>query len=378
MLITDINSLRRFCNEADKASFIAVDTEFLWRRTYWPKLCLIQIATSDRAVAIDPLTNGMDLTILTNLLSNKKILKVFHSAENDIPLLLKATGQMPTPVYDTQIAAMFCNLGKSASYSSLVKAVTNIELDKSQQITDWSQRPLSEVQISYSLNDVIHLRTVYKWISDKLQQLSRTKWALDEMHYLTDPAFYEASANENWRKVKINKPTKEILTVLRELYIWREKQAQRTDRPREWILKDEVLSEIASNLPATRDELLKIVNQKVAHGSYGTALLKAVERGKSIFSTQPPRETERETKLSDPISIALMKVLLQFISQEEGITPTAIATTKEITQLMSEDNPDLRCLKGWRRTIFGEKALALKRGEISLHYRSGKLEINTL
>ena len=369
MLITKSADVAEFCNEISAAEFVAVDTEFVREKTYWPILCLVQIATPDRAVAIDPLANGIDLQPVYDLMANTSVLKVFHSASQDMQVMFNATGRMTEPVFDTQIAAMVSGYGDQPAYASLVQKIVGLTIDKRSQMTDWSLRPLTDHQVEYAIGDVTHLIKVYNRLTADLESSGRTNWAQEEMGHLRDRGLYDLNPRELWRRVRLRRPTRRALAVLREITEWREVSAQRRNIPRGWVCRDEALAEIALNAPQTPTALERVrgINERFAHGRDGNAVLDAVQVGMELPDDRCPDPGKGRPPLKGHETlVALLQALLKLRCDENGIAAQLVANRRELDRIATEDDPDIRTLTSWRREIYGNDALALKRGEIAL------------
>ena len=305
MLITEQESLKAFCDQLRGEKFITIDTEFLREKTYYPKLCLIQISGADgKAAAIDPLIEGLDLQPVYELLFNSDILKVFHAGRQDLEIFFNLTGKVVTPIFDTQIAAMVCGYGDSVGYESLVKNVTGQQVDKSSQFTDWSRRPLSDKQLSYALGDVTYLIDVYKSLAKQLDEKGRTSWVLEEEEILANPKTYEVDFDLCWKRIKIRTPKPKTLVVLRALAAWREQEAQRRNMPKNWVMRDETLADMAAQAPKDVKALQRIRNMSgdVAAGPVGKKLLKLI---KEAISSSPDSWPRLEKKVLHPLLICL-------------------------------------------------------------------------
>ena len=369
MLITKSADVADFCNEVSKAEYIAVDTEFVREKTYWPILCLVQIATPDRAAAIDPLANGIDLQPVYDLMTNTSVLKVFHSAVQDMQVIFNATGRMVAPIFDTQIAAMVSGYGDQPAYATLVERIVGVKIDKRSQMTDWSRRPLTDHQVEYAIGDVTHLIHVYNRLTTDLEESGRSNWAQEEMGHLRNRDLYDLDPRDLWRKVRLRRPTRRALAVLREITEWREVSARRRDIPRGWVCRDEALAEIALNTPQTPADLERVrgINERFAHGRDGRDILDAVLVGLELPEDQcPDSDRGRPPLKGHETLVALLQALLKLRCDENGIAAQLVANRKELDRIATEDDPDVRTLSGWRREIYGNDALALKRGEIAL------------
>ncbi|MDP6667430.1 MAG: ribonuclease D [Dehalococcoidia bacterium] len=369
MLITKSAAVADFCDEISTAEFVAVDTEFVREKTYWPILCLVQIATPDKAAAIDPLARDIDLQPVYDLMANTSVLKVFHSASQDMQVMFNATGEMIGPVFDTQIAAMVCGYGDQPAYATLVQRIVGLTIDKRSQMTDWSRRPLTDHQVEYAIGDVTHLIHIYDRLTTDLESSGRSNWAHEEMEHLRDRSLYDLDPRELWRKVRLRRPTCRALAVLREITEWRENKARNRNIPRGWVCRDEALAEIALNTPRTPDALERVrgINQRFANGRDGSAILDAVQAGMDLPDDQcPDPEKGRSVLRGHETLVALLQALLKVRCDQNGIAAQLVANRKELDRIATEDEPDVRTLTGWRREIYGNDALALKRGEIAL------------
>jgi ribonuclease D len=368
-LLTTTAALAEFSARAAKFDFVTVDTEFLRETTYWPKLCLVQAATEDEAVLIDPLARGADLAPFLDLLANPAVTKVFHAARQDIEIFVKLSGEVPQNIFDTQVAASVCGYGDSASYDTLVRAITNVDLDKSSRFTDWSARPLSEKQMTYAVADVTHLRDIYRSLVERIGELDRWDWVDDEMAALTSLSTYIINPQDAWERLRLRINRPRDLAALKALAAWREQRAKDTDQPRGRILKDDALGELAMQRPTTTEafEQLRAVPRGFGRSSAGgeiMALLRAVEAlPKSELPALPdrPRGPSPKGAVGD-----LIRVLLKAVSEQHGVAARILATSDDIDALVLDDNADVPALRGWRLKLFGDKALAIKHGRIGL------------
>jgi ribonuclease D len=377
-LISRTDELKEACAKLGRAPFIAVDTEFMREQTFWPKLCLVQIAADGTEVLIDSQAPALDLTPLFDLMVNEKVVKVFHSARQDIEIVHHLAGVIPHPIFDTQVAAMVCGFGEAVSYSMLVKRLLNRNLDKTSRFTDWSRRPLSERQLTYALGDVIYLRDLYPKLKAQLDQSERASWLNEEMAVLTDPATYELHPEQAWKRLKMRIKTPKALAVLMELAAWREREAQTQDVPRARILKDEALYDIASQTPRSQDDLgsLRTLHNGFARSSRGRAVLEAVSRGlERDPKTIPPIERGEPMPPEAQAVVDLLRVLLKATAGRHGVAPKLIATSDELEEVARSDDMDVPVLRGWRKKLFGDAALALKRGELALAIKDGEVTV---
>lgn len=369
MLVTDSQEVKRFCDAAASADFVTVDTEFVREKTYWPQLCLIQIGTDTEAIAVDPLAKGIDLQPVWDLLVNSPVLKVMHSASQDMQIIFNETGKLIAPVFDTQIAAMVCGYGDQPAYATLVQRILNESIDKRSQATDWSRRPLTDHQIEYALGDVTHLVHIFEHLQNKLRQSKRTEWANEEMRHFKDSETYDPDPRELWRKVRLRRPNPRALAVLREITEWRELTAKKRNLPKGWIVRDEALAEIALNGPTSPESLERVrgINERFAFGKDGKRLLERVRAGLDVPDAECPQPEQGKAPIrGHETLVALLQALLKLRCEENGIAAQLVANRKELDLLATEDAPEIRALSGWRRDMFGDDALALKRGEIAL------------
>lgn len=380
MLISTQPDLDAACRKLSQEPYMTVDTEFMREKTYYPILCLIQLAGPQTdAVAIDPLATGLDLEPLFKLLSDEKILKVFHAARQDLEIFFNLTGAVPHPLFDTQVAAMVCGYGDQIGYTSLVEKIDGHRLDKDAQFTDWSQRPLSKRQLEYALDDVIHLRNVYRHLASELERRNRASWVIAEMQILVSPDTYSNAPEKAWERVKIRTDKPKVLALLREVAAWRETEAQRRDVPRGRILKDETLAEIAFNAPQNAEELSRIRGVgDMARGKAGQALLESIKRGVSMPKDQWPSFSARRDRLPDSLVpvVEMLKMLLKIQCAEHGIVPRLVASTEDLGALAMEgENASIPALHGWRQEVFGNRARDMMDGKIGLSLKNGKIKL---
>lgn len=377
-IITTTQDLAALVETLKTHDFITIDTEFLREKTYYPKLCLIQIGDPDKnAVAIDPLADGLDLSPLFDLLEDERVLKVFHAGRQDLEIFFHLTGKVVTPFFDTQIAAMVCGFGDSVGYEHLVRAITGKSLDKSAQFTDWSNRPLSEKQLTYALADVTHLCDIYRHLAQELEKRERTEWVLQEDAILRNPSTYENDPGEAWKRIKIRSPKPQSLAVLRELAAWRETQAQERNIPKNWVIRDETLAEIAAQAPKTAEQLKKTrnVSNDLAEGRTGKKILACVERALGTPRDSWPKPEKKQFIPSGMLAaIDILKMLLKIQSAENEVAAKLIASQSDLEQIAMNDAADVPALKGWRRDVFGEDALALKNGKIAIGLKKGRIQ----
>lgn len=379
--IQTTEELNRLCTRLAEHPFVTVDTEFIREKTYWPQLCLIQIASVDEAACIDPLAPEIDLSALFDLMQNQNVVKVFHAARQDVEIFYNLTGKTPFPLFDTQLAAMVCGFGESVSYQNLVQKLVGIELDKSMRFTDWSRRPLTEKQIRYAQNDVTHLRDIYKKMLDILNETGRAHWVDDDTAFLVNPKTYENDSALAWKRLKLNSTKPLYLALCQALAAYREDEAKRMDRPRRHVMRDEILLEIAADAPDTADEMAKMrgLPQGFANGRMGRDILKIIAEVKSRDpSTYPVLPKPYELPKSARSVSKMLRLLLMIKAAESDVAERLIASPDELDVLAGEKNPDLTVLKGWRFEVFGRDALELKAGKIAMKYNPDRHRIDII
>lgn len=368
-LIADSATLAAFCGRLSDAPFVTIDTEFLRDKTYWPVLCLVQLAGPNEAAAVDALAEGLDLSPLFDLLANPGVIKVFHAARQDVEIFVRMTGKVPHPIVDTQVVAMVCGFGDSASYETLASKLAGARIDKSSRFTDWSHRPLSDKQLAYALSDVTYLRTVYEKLHQKLEKSGREHWVDDEIAILNEPKTYRVDPNNAWIRLKARSDKPRFLAVLKEIAAWREREAQARDLPRNRVVKDETLLEIAAHPPKDAEALSRCrgLSRSFADGKLGDGILAAVKRGLDLPESEAPRLDPKPDIPSGlgPI-IELLRVLLKLRCDENEVAQKLIANAGDLEAIAADDEADVQALKGWRREIFGEEALKLKHGKLAL------------
>ena len=373
--ISTTAELAAACERFSRQAFVTVDTEFLRETTYYPLLCVAQIASMDEAVVIDTLAGGLDLEPFLELMANQNVIKVFHAARQDIEIVWHMAELIPHPIFDTQVAAMVLGYGDSISYDQLVARVTGGHIDKSNRFTDWSRRPLSEAQLTYAVSDVTHLRDIYLKLKEELEKRSRIDWVSDEMDVLTSPDTYRAEPQNAWRRLKTRVRKPKELAVLMEIAAWREREAQERDVPRGRVLKDEVLGDLATQAPTSIERLgnMRSIPKGFERSRWGQDVIDAVQRGIARDpKTLPILERQRQSANTSAI-VELLKVLLRMTSERHGVAAKVIATADDLDAIANDDNADVPALKGWRRELFGEKALGLKHGKLSLAIEKGRV-----
>ncbi|MEY3083479.1 MAG: ribonuclease [Pseudomonadota bacterium] len=378
-LITTTESLSLICDSLADETFITVDTEFMRESTYWPDLCLIQVAGETVNGLIDPLAPGIDLKPFFELMNNPNVLKVFHAARQDIEIMVHRAGIVPHPVFDTQIAAMVCGFGDQVGYEAIVRKLAKAQIDKSSRFTDWSRRPLTEKQLVYALADVTHLRVVYEALKTELDRNGREHWLQEEMNILTNPATYRTEPEDAWKRIKVRLRAKKQLGVLVEVAAWREREARDKNVPRSRVLKDDALAEIATQMPQTREALnqLRALPKGMASSRIGEAVLKAVAAGLAVDQKSLPQPDDGRDDMSEAAQAAaeVLKLALKVVCEKEGIAPKLVASSSDIDAVAESDAADVHLMKGWRRELFGDLALAIKRGEAVIGFEGGRVRV---
>jgi ribonuclease D len=377
MRIVETNeALSAFVTELGQVPYLALDTEFLRDQTYYPKLCLIQVAAPGVEGIIDPLAPGMDLAPFYDLIRRSDIVKVMHASRQDIEIFYLQGGVLPDPLFDTQIAAMVAGFGDAASYETLARKIAHVEIDKSARFTDWSHRPLSKRQLEYAMADVTHLRVIYEWLQARLEKTGRSAWVAEEVAALQDPALYKLDPEQAWKRLKPRTTNKRFLAVLAALAAWREREAQNRDIPRGRVIKDEALTEIAAHPPETPEALERIraVPKGFANSRMGKGLLEAIHQG---VSAPPPEgavaenRQQRRRREPSPAVVDLLKTLLRLRAEAAHVAPRLIANADEIERLAAGEDDDLPTLHGWRHEVFGKDAVALRKGELAIAVENG-------
>ena len=376
-IITTNDELNALCNRLKAHPYVTIDTEFMRESTYWPDLCLIQIASDEEEAIIDPQSKGLNLAPLFELLANESVVKVFHAARQDVEIFHHLSGTIPAPLFDTQVAAMVCGFGEQVSYSLLVKKITNADLDKSSRFTDWSKRPLSPQQLHYAMGDVTYLRDIYKKLDHDLQQTGRADWLKEEMRTLTSVDTYHTEPQDAWKRLKMRVKSRRALGILVELAAWRETLAQRANLPRGRILKDDALFDIANQAPKDVKQLggLRTVSEGFAKSDKGAEVLSAIRTGLDKNLDEIPPLKKGAPLDADALAICeLLRVLLKAIAAEHNVAPKMIASGNDLEKLAISDEANIPALKGWRYELFGRQALRIKNGELVLTVRDRRVK----
>jgi ribonuclease D len=374
-LITTTQELAEVCARMARHPYVTVDTEFLRETTFWPKLCVVQLATDEEAVAVDALAEGLDLAPFFALMGDRAVLKVFHAARQDVEIIWNLARMIPAPLFDTQVAAMVCGYGDQVAYGELAQSIAKVTLDKSSRFTDWTRRPLSDAQIDYAIADVTHLRPIYRFLHAKLERTGRLPWLIDEMATLTSAETYAQEPAKAWERFRHRARKPRDLAVLMEICAWREHEAQSRDVPRSRILKDDVMIEVALAAPKTVDALgnMRAFPRGMERSKAGSEILAAIERGLARDPKTLPRIERERRGNGGGATVELLKVLLRQVSERHGVAARMIATIEDLEAIAQNDDADTQTLKGWRRDLFGARALELKHGKLALTVENGKV-----
>ncbi|MGR3636526.1 MAG: ribonuclease D [Shimia sp.] len=382
--LTTTEDLAHFCKEAREHPYVTIDTEFLRERTYYSKLCLVQLAmpgdTDDNAVLVDPLAQGLSLEPLYDLFRDTSVVKVFHAARQDLEIFFVEAGVFPDPLFDTQVAAMVCGFGEQVGYETLVRRIAKTGVDKSSRFTDWSRRPLTDAQKSYALADVTHLRKIYEFLAAQLEKTDRTHWVQEEIGILTYPGTYIIEPENAWKRVKTRTTSPKFLAIVRELAKFREGYAQNRNVPRNRVFKDDALVELASTKPRNHGDLGKsrLLLREARKGDIADGILKAIAAGEACPADDMPHVPRKDDKLQvNPALADLLRVLLKAKTETSGVAPKLIATASDLDALAGGQR-DVAALSGWRREVFGDDALRLCDGEIALAAKGAQVKIVAL
>jgi len=380
-LIETTQELARICTRLGQHDFVAVDTEFIREQTYWPKLCLIQLAGPEDEALVDPLHPGISLKPFFQLMANARVVKVFHAARQDLEIIWNQARLIPQPIFDTQVAAMVCGFGEAVSYVNLVKQVTRQDLDKTSRFTDWARRPLSAKQLEYARGDVIHLRHIYRYLKGELEREERAGWLDEEMATLTEPGTYEADPEAAWRRLKLRVKSRKGLAVLIELAAWRERAAQAQDVPRSRIVRDDTLYDIANHAPTATSQLaeLRTLSDGFARSARAKEIIEAVKRGLARDpKTVPPLRAGVPLPAEKLALLDLLRVLLKTCAARHKVAPRLIADGDDLERIAVEEAPDVPAMKGWRYDLFGVHARELKEGKLALRVDCGEVVLLNL
>lgn len=377
-MIETTAALEDACRALAQSDFITIDTEFLRETTFWPQLCLIQMASPTLEVLVDPLAKGLDLKPFFELMANPKVIKVFHAARQDIEIIHHLGNLVPHPIFDTQVAAMVCGFGDSISYDQLVQRINGEQIDKSSRFTDWSRRPLSEKQLDYALADVTHLRDVYQALKEQLEREGRATWLNEEMAILESAGTYDIHPDDAWLRLKarLRKPTE--LAILKYVAAWREREARSRNVPRSRVLKDDAIFEVAQQQPKDTEALsrLRTIPKGWERSTSGAAVIEALNEALALPKTEMPHAPKpTRSPEGSGAAVELLKVLLKLISDKEGVAAKVIANTDDLEKIAAEgEAAEVAALHGWRRELFGETALRLISGSVALRFVDKKIE----
>ncbi|MDA0656922.1 MAG: ribonuclease D [Proteobacteria bacterium] len=376
--ITNTDTLAAFCERQQGASYVTVDTEFMREKTYWPILCLIQVGGPNEAVIIDAMAPQLDLAPLFELMRDTSILKVFHAGRQDLEIFYYKMGGLPEPIFDTQLAAMVCGFGDQVGYEPMVAKILGVRANKQSRFSDWSRRPLSEQQLTYAVGDVTHLRPAYEALAGQLEQNDRSHWLNEEMAVLSSPETYALEPENAWKRLKGRNVEPGFLSVLQAVAGWREREAQTRDIPRNRVIRDDTVLDIAGRAPKTLDELgqTRGLSSGFAKGKNGEGLLEAIAEGLALPKSQAPKKVAKEPLPPGigPVT-ELLKVMLKQCCEQADVASRLVASVSDLERIAADDNADVRALSGWRRELFGEQALALKRGELAITVRNNAIRL---
>ena len=379
--VKDTNHLAELCSKLNKSKFLAIDTEFIREKTYWPKLCLIQVFNGEDKIIIDPLVEKLDLKPFFKTLGNNEIVKIFHSGRQDIEIFYNLTKKIPKNIYDTQIAAMVCGFGDSIGYENLVSQLLGRKIDKTSRLTNWSNRPLSKKQINYAISDVTHLYEIYPLIRDKIIKNKRESWLKEEIKILISKETYDLNPNESWKRLKYRNLNKNSIGIIIELAKWREIKAQEKDLPRGSIIRDDAIYELCSAQPKNKTDLLNLRSfnrQRSVKKEFIEEILQAIKNGKSIKNEKLPKiKPLKRLPMGISPKVSILKILLDNVSEEYGVAQKLIANNSDLQKLVLDDQADIKTLKGWRYKIFGKKAIDFKNGKISIKMKNNKIVLES-
>jgi ribonuclease D len=378
-MIETTEALEKACQTLAQSSFMTVDTEFLRETTFWPELCLIQVACPGFEDIIDPLAKGLDLAPFFALMANPGVIKVFHAARQDIEIVYHLGNLVPHPIFDTQVAAMVCGFGDSISYDQLVQRIKNVQIDKSSRFTDWSRRPLSKEQLDYALADVTHLRDVYLSLSEQLEREGRSLWLTEEMAVLESPETYDLHPDDAWNRLKMRLKKPQELSILKHVAAWREREARNRNVPRGRVLKDDTIYEIAQQAPKDIEALgrLRTIPKGWERSSSGSAIVEAVNAALAVPKADMPKlPRQNQAPEGAAAAVEMLKVLLKLISEKQGVAAKVIANGEDLDKIAADgEKADVVALSGWRKDLFGDYALKLIKGEVALRFVDRKVDV---
>ena len=378
VFITTTAELADLCERLGREEFVTVDTEFMREKTYYPDLCLVQLSGTEDVAVVDAQAKGIDLAPLGALLAKPEVVKVFHACRQDVEIFLLLFGAVPVNLFDTQVAAMVAGFGDQVGYDALVSALTGGHIDKAHRFSDWSARPLTKAQVDYAAADVTHLREVYEKLTARLRVDGRLDWVALEMAALADPASYRVDPERAWERLKLRTNNRRQLAIIQAITAWREREAQRVNIPRQRLVRDEQVPEIAALAPDDAGALSKArgITIGFAQGKSGQSLLAAIAAAKALSDEQLPRsERQRDTSRASPALVALLKVLLNAVAEQNNVAPRLVASSEDVEAMVLDETAENPALEGWRREMFGENALRLIRGEIALSAQGKRVKI---
>jgi ribonuclease D len=365
--ITSTSELASLCTRLASHSHIAIDTEFMRETTYYARICLIQVASSDEAASIDPIAEGLDLTPLFDLMRDPDVLKIFHAGRQDLEIFVQLMGELPRPCYDTQIAAMVCGFGDQVGYDKLVKGFLDITIDKGPRFTDWLQRPLTKEQIRYALNDVIYLNQIFPVMRAKIEKMHRSSWIDEEMAILDDQSIYQVDPDEVWRKIKFSGGTAQAMMRLKYLAAWREREAQRRDMPKSRLIKDDTLAAVAVGNPSSNDAMGRIRGfPGVANGKLIPAIMTVIKQANDTPQDQWPPSTTASSSKPAPSVVDILRLLLKHTADSSGIAPKLIANAQDLDQIALGQCDNVKAMHGWRYDVFGQYANGIIQGKLAI------------
>jgi len=377
MIIQTQEQLVDICAQLSQKPYITIDTEFLREKTYYAKLCLIQLAAEGiEPVAVDPIEYDLDMTPLNDLLHNENVLKVFHAARQDLEIFYQLNDQVPAPLFDTQVAAMVCGYGDSISYANLVRDITGEQIPKSAQFTDWSRRPLTDKQIDYALKDVDHLRDVYISLSKQLDKKNRTNWVKEEMAILSAAETYKVNPDESWKRIKIRSHESKTLNILKHLAAWREERALAKDLPRSFIIKDETIAGIALYVPKDKKALSRVrgLPPSFTRGHQADTVINIIQKAlKTDKGTWPVQKQGDIFPKEMAPHLEILKLLLKVNCSDNNVATKLVSDKKDLERIIMDDHPDVPAMKGWRFEVFGKDAQAVKEGKLAIGLKDGQL-----
>ena len=381
-LIKTNKELKEVCKTLSKAKFITIDTEFIREKTYWSRLCLIQVCTDDLELIIDPIEENLDLTPFLKILNKKSILKILHSGRQDVEIFFKISGKIPTPIFDTQIAAMVCGFGDSVGYEKLVDKVLGKKIDKSSRFSNWAKRPLTEKQLNYAIGDVTHLHEIYPILMSEIKEKNRETWLDEELSILTSESTYDTNPKLAFRRLKVRGYDVKTRGITYQLALWREERAQKKDLPRGRVIRDDIIYELSSMKPKSLDEIMSLrsfSNGLMLKEEVMNEILEQILIGLSLEEKDLPKLADKRKLPHGTTSrVSLLKILLSSTAEENEVAQKLIASTQDLEDLIADDSADIKTLKGWRYELFGKKALDFKNGKVAITMEENKVTLKDI